>query len=186
MSNMKEMQLSRRGLVASALGACAMAAIPASAFADQAKSKISTGNGYLADQIDMTSMETYAKGVDELGIGWVRYALGDNSMTCEVVGVYPTLAEGEAALVEEEAEERGIIWKIFEILVKVGKQVIGYIKAKVDIGSWIIGEVLSASAHYIVQRVASSLPGKRYSSTYVMPCSVYPPHSYEYIRCTNA
>ena len=140
-------------------------------------------------KIDLSSPEAYIKAVDEAGVGWSRYTLGPNGECC-LAGSYLTyeLAEKDCAAL---ATSRVGASKIMTIAVKVGKAVIGYIKALVrpmgqQLVHWIIEEILSSGIHYLVQQAAKNLIGKPYVSTYVFPCSVYPPHSGEYHRCMSA
>lgn len=183
MSSTPQITTSRRGIIASALGVCTLIALPKKSHA------LARTESNQIMKIDLSSPEAYIKAVDEAGVGWSRYTLGPNGECClaDSYLTYELAEKGCTAL----ATSRVGASKIMTIAVKVGKAVIGYIKALVrpmgqQLVRWIIEEILSPGTHYLVQQAAKDLIGKPYVSTYAFPCSVYPPHSGEYHRCMSA
>ncbi len=175
--------ISRRHILASALGVCTLAALPKQARANPSRESTRSM------EFDLSSPEAYIQAVDESDIGWSRYTLGPNGECC-LAGTYRTYELAEADCISLSKARVGAT-QIMTVAVKVGKNLIGYIKALVRkvgpyVRDWIIEEIINAGAHYLIQRAANNLLGKSYVSTYTFPCSVYPPHSGEYHRCMSA
>lgn len=70
--------------------------------------------------------------------------------------------------------------------VKAGSKDICYLKMKTGPVSFIVTEIISAGADYLVKQAADHFINRRYQAVCTLPCSVYPPNSGEYIRCVNS
>lgn len=172
--------ISRRSVLFSALGVCALAAGPKRSYA--------LGNGESDNfmDVDLSSPEAYIRSVDESGAGWNRYVLGPNG-ECQFAGSYPTYELAEASCSSTQEDERGISRILRDIAVWVGNKLLGYIRVALKrVGNLIIDEIISAGGHYLLQQTGRNLLGKPYVSTYRFSCDVYPRHSGEYHRCTSA
>lgn len=175
-------QITRRSFIVCAAGLCSTLLIPRTASAsDSQVGKIDDAYERLSES-DLASPDAYYAAVDKLGVGWDHYKSSIVG-TSVLAAHYETYAEAEASLAPQT---RGVITKLLQIVVKVAKKIIGYITAKVDVGSMIVTEIVSSSANYLVKQAANYFLNRRYQATYTLPCTVYPPHSGEYIRCINA
>lgn len=171
--------VSRRAFLASALGACAITTLPTTVLG-KSPEKVDG----LA-QVDLTSATSFCNSIDGAGIGWHRFTLNDHGDCC-LIGSYRT-HQLATECASADMETKGIVSKILDILVRVGTKVIGYIKVLVKkAGPWIVEEVISTGAHYLLQLAAKNMLGKPYVSTYTFSCDIYPPHSGEYHRCMSS
>ena len=174
--------LTRRSFLIGAVGAITFLVTPRSAQANDFALN-NTDDVYLSlTEDDLSSADAFFAAVDELGVGWDHYKTSPSG-SLDLAAHYSTFQEAQEGL---QVEARGVVTKILEIIVKVGSQILGYLKVKVDIGSMIVTEIISAGAHYLLQQAADYFINRRYQAVYTLPCSVYPPHSGEYIRCINS
>lgn len=176
------LQITRRSFAVCAASLCSALLIPRTANAADIQANENDDVYEFLSNSDLTSADKYFAAVDKLGVGWDHYRSSFFG-TCILAAHYETYAEAEASLAPQTARSA---YKILEIIVKVGSKIIGYLKVKVDPVSFIVTEIISAGTHYLCQQAADYFINRRYQAVYTLPCSVYPPHSGEYIRCINS
>lgn len=123
----------------------------------------------------------YIDGVNSSGSTWATYQLDSNGELEEVcrmerldsttINDIPSMRSGALAV---------------SIAVYVGKAIVGYVVASVIDGIVIAatGQSGATWASIAIKRlVGNPVPS---SKTVYLSCSIYPPHSMEYIRCINA
>lgn len=169
--------VTRKKFLASVLGVCTFVSFPKQIYGSElANNADATLDGLPA--ISLASPTEYIKCVNESGDGWIEYELDNNGFIH--TNYYSNLS------VSSILEPTGAKEKIIQILIEIGRQIVGYIFGVVIDG--IVKRITGKSGGYWVDYAARKILGGPPPSgnRYHLPCSVYPPHSMEYIRCTQA
>lgn len=164
---LRNVPISRKSFIASAMALCTLAASP-----KQSEAKLL--------DVEFSSPKEYIEAINASGTGWTTYALDDTG-EMYVVAQFKYLSPESPDAVERGAKE----WLV-KIAVYIGKALRGYIESVVIEGT--IKRITGHSGDYWVSYAAKQLLGQPVPSgnAYRLPCSVYPPHSGEYIRCVNS
>lgn len=181
----KETMVTRRGFVAGALGAAALLANPRVMFAAEkiASSSASASDNLALGNVDEMTTDEYIEAVDSSGTGWTSYAMVAGALQTTH---YESLTEAEEALWSAIDGSRGAVSRVWkQVVIWFGKHKRGILKVLVRLKDYIIDQVVGAAADAVLQYAAKALLKSRYRTSYTVPCSIYPPNSGEYVRCSR-
>lgn len=169
--------ISRKAFLGSVIGATSLILLPRRAMA-AVRSTASSPEELEIPSSVLASPDSYIAYIDSMGIGWTEYTLDrDGSLVGNSLG---SSIEFDSTLSRAKKKQK----------VTIGIYIGNFLR------DWIIGTVIDGiitaitgqSGSYWASYAAKRLIGKPVpkDKKYHLPCSVYPSHSMEYIRCTQA
>lgn len=176
---------SRREFIVGTLGVSALLVNPRVMFAADkiASNGVSSNSNPTVGNMDEMTAEEYVEAVNSSDTGWTSYAMvGGVLQTTH----YESLTEAEEALwsaIDGARSAVSRVWK--QVVIWFGKHKRGILKVLVRLKDYIIDQVIGAAADAVLQYAAKALLKSRYRASYTVPCSIYPPNSGEYVRCSR-